>query len=178
MVPAERLQPAMPMESTPMDSGAIMEDTMPELGSGTSNEMPSNAPAAVPAGDPALMPADAGEMDVEMSGEELFEPAPGPADAGDDAGDLFDDSGDDAGDEDMDDLFSRAMEMRTWQDDSGHFSTRGRLVELREGSVRLMKESGKHCTVPLHRLSDRDFQLVQVVALKRGVTLRAQLAQN
>lgn len=49
-----------------------------------------------------------------------------------------------------------AAPTRTWQDDSGRFSTEGRLVEIRAGSVRILKTTGRHTTVPMDRLSDAD----------------------
>lgn len=60
-----------------------------------------------------------------------------------------------------------AAPTRTWQDDTGRFSTEGRLVEIRAGSVRILKANGRHTTVPMERLSagDRD----HVAGVRRAI---------
>lgn len=60
-----------------------------------------------------------------------------------------------------------AAPTRTWQDDTGRFSTEGRLVEIRAGSVRILKATGRHTTVPMERLSaaDRD----HVAGVRRAI---------
>jgi hypothetical protein len=74
--------------------------------------------------------------------------------------------------EDIDDIFgaSRSVlsepgglasdEMRVWVDNTGSFSTRGRLLSLRDSHVRLLKDNGRTTTVPLNRLSPRDLEFV------------------
>ena len=51
-------------------------------------------------------------------------------------------------------------EMRTWTDNTGTFSCRGRLVRFQEGNVRLLKDNGRTTTVPLARLSTGDLEFV------------------
>ncbi|MEX0613031.1 MAG: SHD1 domain-containing protein, partial [Pirellulales bacterium] len=50
--------------------------------------------------------------------------------------------------------------MRTWVDNTGNFSTRGRLVQFLDGHVRLLKDNGRTTTVPLYRLSTSDLEFV------------------
>ncbi|HJN10305.1 MAG TPA: SHD1 domain-containing protein [Pirellulaceae bacterium] len=45
---------------------------------------------------------------------------------------------------------------RVWQDDSGYYSVRGKLVGIGEQVVRLLKENQRLTTVPLDRLSEPD----------------------
>lgn len=149
--------------SSTRDEGMGMESAMPAAPS--SAEPPSAAP------DPT--PADAGGL----GDENMFDDPPAPApDTGD--ADMFDDGGTDDSSDDLDDLFPAAVQMRIWTDDTGTFSTRGQLVELHESSVRLLKENGRHCTVPFHRLSAADFQLVQRVAAARGLAIPFKVAQR
>ena len=54
---------------------------------------------------------------------------------------------------------------RTWRDDTGRHSTAGRLVEIRPDSVRILKETGRHTTVPMARLSAADREHVTGIAL-------------
>ncbi len=49
---------------------------------------------------------------------------------------------------------------RDWVDNTGHYSTRARLVAFPEGHVRLLKENGRTTTVPLARLSQADLEFV------------------
>jgi hypothetical protein len=51
-------------------------------------------------------------------------------------------------------------ELRLWKDNTGKFSCQGRLVQFRNGHVRLMKDNGRTTTVPLARLSNRDLEFV------------------
>ncbi len=46
--------------------------------------------------------------------------------------------------------------VRVWIDNTGGFRTEGRLIELGDDSIRLLKSNGKTCTVPTERLSDAD----------------------
>ena len=70
--------------------------------------------------------------------------------------------------DDMDDLFgkkSNASEsMRVWTDNTGKYKTVGRLVVIAKTHVRLLKENGRHSTVPLNRLSNSDLDYVMAVA--------------
>ena len=51
-------------------------------------------------------------------------------------------------------------EMRVWVDNTGSYSTRGRLISLLDGHVRLLKDNGRTTTVPLPRLSPSDLEFV------------------
>ena len=53
--------------------------------------------------------------------------------------------------------------MRVWIDNTGGFRTKGRLIEIRPDSVRLLKSNGKTCTVPNGRLSEADAAYVSGV---------------
>jgi hypothetical protein len=52
---------------------------------------------------------------------------------------------------------------RTWIDNTGRFRTDGRLVEIGEGQVRLLKSNGRTCTVTFSRLSEADLAYVASV---------------
>ena len=47
-------------------------------------------------------------------------------------------------------------QVRTWIDDTGYFRTDGRLIEINDESIRLLKANGRTCTVPMERLSEAD----------------------
>lgn len=51
---------------------------------------------------------------------------------------------------------SDAMELRQWNDVSGEFSVRARLLGVKDGEVALQKEDGSKIVVSLDRLSDKD----------------------
>lgn len=57
---------------------------------------------------------------------------------------------------------------RQWSDDTGLFSAYARLIEVRDGHVRLLKESGRTTTVRLDRLSrvDQDYLAAEVAREK------------
>ena len=40
-----------------------------------------------------------------------------------------------------------ATQSRTWVDNTGQFSTTGRLIEIQSNAVRLLKDNGRTCTV-------------------------------
>ncbi len=54
-------------------------------------------------------------------------------------------------------------ELRVWHDNTGFFSTEGRLVQVLLGEIRIQKTNGNYCTVPLERLSASDFRYVKWV---------------
>src|SRR5690606_35171814 len=105
------------------------------------------------------------------SDDDLFGPATEPAAPAASDDDLF---GAPAANEDAseDDLFNenkfslsvpgglKSEEMRLWTDNTGKFTTRGRLIEVLDGAVRLLKENGRTTTVPMHRLSHADSTFV------------------
>jgi hypothetical protein len=53
--------------------------------------------------------------------------------------------------------------IRTWIDNSGNFSTQGRLIAINPDYVRLLKTNSKTCTVPHHRLSEADAAYVDSI---------------
>jgi hypothetical protein len=53
--------------------------------------------------------------------------------------------------------------MREWVDDTGAFRIRARLVQVLDGKVKLLKETGKTTTVPFSRLSPNDLKYVERV---------------
>ena len=50
---------------------------------------------------------------------------------------------------------------REWTDNTGSFRTVGRLIRITGTEIRILKSNGNHCTVPLRRLSDADFEYVR-----------------
>jgi hypothetical protein len=55
---------------------------------------------------------------------------------------------------DLDPLAS--ADLRVWIDNTGGFSTEGRLTEIGDDFVRLTKTNGRTCTVPMSRLCPAD----------------------
>jgi hypothetical protein len=55
------------------------------------------------------------------------------------------------------------LPIRLWTDDSGFFQVRGRLILILDGTVRLLKETGRTTTVPLSRLSPADRAYVEQI---------------
>jgi hypothetical protein len=64
--------------------------------------------------------------------------------------------------------------MRQWNDNTGSFSCRGRLVRFLNGYVRIVKENGRTTTVPLARLSARDLEFVN----RQASAQRAELGKT
>jgi len=58
---------------------------------------------------------------------------------------------------------------RTWIDNTGNWGTDGRLVEVRENEIQILKTNGRTCTVPMERLSDADRAYVD--------SIRAQVSE-
>jgi hypothetical protein len=58
----------------------------------------------------------------------------------------------------------QGAEFQTWVDNTGTYSVKARLAVIYGDRVKLLKENGKFTTVPLNRLSERDFGYVQWVA--------------
>jgi hypothetical protein len=71
-----------------------------------------------------------------------------------------------------------SVEMRTWIDNTGLYRTRGRLVTVTDGAVKLMKSNGRVSTVALGRLSPADVSFVnRQAAAQRSLTI-LQTAQR
>jgi hypothetical protein len=51
--------------------------------------------------------------------------------------------------------------MRDWVDDTGAYRIRARLVQVLDGKVKLLKDTGKTTTVPFSRLSGEDLKYVE-----------------
>ena len=95
-----------------------------------------------------------------------------------DAGDLFGDPSEEApaeeetSEEEDDSLFGGfgmilrepggidSGEMRTWVDNTGNFSCQGRIAQVMDGQVQLLKKNGRTSTVPFYRLSRTDLEFV------------------
>ncbi len=52
---------------------------------------------------------------------------------------------------------------RTWIDNTGKYHTQGRLIEINEDNIRLLKSNGRTCTVPKSRMSDADAAYVDSI---------------
>ena len=74
-----------------------------------------------------------------------------------------------------DDLFgaapvpAEALGMRSWVDNTGLYTTNGRLLVIGEDYVQLLKDNGNTTTVPLRRLSDADQLLIEQVVAAYGL---------
>ena len=58
----------------------------------------------------------------------------------------------------------KGAEFRQWVDNSGTYRVKARLMVIYVDKIKLLKENGKISTVPLSRLSDKDFGYVSWVA--------------
>jgi hypothetical protein len=157
------------------------------------NDAPAPAADSAPApadafgdlfGDSPAPAADA----APAAADDLFNDAPAPAaPASDSLDDLFNapaDAAPAAPAENLDDIFGAAAasqqnvvsielkpqvdpladaKERVWIDNTGSFSTQGRLIEIGEDFVRLVKENGRTCTVPMDRLCPADAVYVEAV---------------
>lgn len=54
--------------------------------------------------------------------------------------------------------------VRNWIDNTGTFEVVGKLAVIFPDKIRLLKENGRYCTVPMRRLSDADRQMVERIA--------------
>ncbi|MCA9202279.1 MAG: hypothetical protein KDA59_04515, partial [Planctomycetales bacterium] len=71
-----------------------------------------------------------------------------------------------------------SLEMRRWKDNTGEFEVNGKLVVLAADYVRLLKDNGRHCTVPMNRLSQVDREYVEAFAAKNGLDRVEHLASR
>ena len=62
--------------------------------------------------------------------------------------------------------------VRTWIDNTGQYRTQGRLIEIHDDSVRLLKTNGRVCTVPNSRLCQADAAYVDAVKQKLATPVR------
>jgi len=172
-------------------------DTAPEAT--PAPEAPAPAPAK-PADDPfgaaaVIAPAPAAAAPVEVKAEvnvdDLFQglpaakepvaeeaapeaaaPAPAPAAA------PSDDPFGAADDRAQDNRAQSALAVRDWTDNTGTFKTTGRLVNIGDDSIRILKANGRTTTVPMRRLSASDRELVELVAKTLGSGEVGQVASR
>ena len=71
-----------------------------------------------------------------------------------------------------------SVELRSWVDNTGNHSCRGRLVRFLDGKVRLLKDNGRTTTVPLYRLSKSDLEFVHRQASAERASVAGQLATS
>ena len=136
-----------------LDAAPDSSDDLGDMFGGADDAGFDTPPAAddgLPAGD--ALPADDG-LDGFLDDAGMPET---PADDSGDLGDLFD--------------ASHRPHLRWWTDNTGQFRTEGRLVEVQDEAVRLLKTNGKFCTVPRSRLSapDRNYVLAVAQAWQQG----------
>lgn len=68
--------------------------------------------------------------------------------------------------------------MRDWVDNTGLFRVRGRVHQILDRHVRLLKDNGRFSTVPLRRLSPEDLQYVMQLRAEFGVGLIGHVASR
>jgi hypothetical protein len=71
-----------------------------------------------------------------------------------------------------------SAELRTWVDNTGDYSCRGRLVRFMEGKVRILKDNGRTTTVPLARLSASDLEFVNRQASAHEAEAAERVAES
>lgn len=176
--------PPMDLPSAPQQPAtAPAPSIQPRSGSPAS---PADRQAAPPAAAPAtndandLFPADSGSSPpAAEEQDDLFPADDGTLDAQPETGtddELFPPDGNEQQEEDLDKLFGRSpaeshwtvsfqdQPWRHWTDDTGHFHTHARLVMVKSTGVRLLKDNGRHCSVPFERLSSADRAYVAFIA--------------
>ena len=67
---------------------------------------------------------------------------------------------------------------RDWRDDTGQFGCHGRLVQVSEGKVRILKQNGRHTTVAFERLSEADLAYVRQEATRAATPAVNTTAQK
>jgi hypothetical protein len=65
---------------------------------------------------------------------------------------------------------------RLWTDNTGKFRVEAKLVEIAPTHVRLLKDNGRHATVPMNRLSGVDRQFVERLAAQMKSDTNEKLA--
>ena len=68
--------------------------------------------------------------------------------------------------------------VREWVDNTGKYTTVGRLAEIGTSYVRLAKSNGKFCTVPFRRLSPADVQYLHDMKVALNGTDVIKIADN
>ena len=70
-----------------------------------------------------------------------------------------------------------SAELRSWVDNTGRYSCRGRLIRVLDAKVQLLKENGRTTSVPFGRLSQNDLQFVHRQASAQRAEVVGQTAQ-
>ena len=70
-----------------------------------------------------------------------------------------------------------SVEYRHWVDNTGNFSCDGRMLQLVDGKVRILKATGRTTTVPLARLSQGDLDFVNRQASAKQAESLGKTAQ-
>jgi hypothetical protein len=170
--PMEDLEPATPpaepsdLFGEPAAEPAALEET--PAGEMPAETQPAGGGEAAPA-EPSATDTPAGDEDTNL--EDLFgepnesaEPAEGAAP----------ETPPQDGSAESDGLFGAApgqdweLAVRHWVDNTGRYETNGRLVSIGESHVRLLKENGRYCRVPYHRLGAGERLYVQRVVAQLG----------
>lgn len=179
--PAVEPEPAPPAEgaedlfSSPPAESAPAEDLFGPSDQGAPAEQPPAQPTEQPAEQPPAQPTEQPSAPAENGGfeglfgapaeEESTEPAapaeePAPAEE------------EKKEDSSFEDLFGQTDEilqeagglastgLRRWVDNTGEYSCRGRLIDVADGHVKLLKDNGRTTTVALVRLSSADLNFV------------------
>jgi hypothetical protein len=173
-VPAEEETTEVIEETTePADSGDL--DSLFDEPAATPAEEPE-LPAETPAA-PAEDEAEIDDLFSSPAAEESTEPAApaeavAPPEEAAPAEESAPATGEENGEDSFEDLFNSidsvlsepgglaSTGLRRWVDNTGEFSCRGRLIDVRNGQVKLLKDNGRTSTVPLDRLSQADLQFV------------------
>ena len=170
------MPPAVPAEAPPAEFEPAESMPVPPSSEASSDDDLFSAPA------PEAVPPPAAEDDLFGPSEPAEESAPAPESA-DEApvDDFFGPPAEEAAPpaeeeppatEEEDDLFGNAgsilsqpgglasVELRQWNDNTGHHSCRGRMIKMLDGKVQLLKDNGRTSTVPFSRLSSDDMAFV------------------
>lgn len=183
--PLPGIEPTPPAEPGHEMSGPSMSEPAEQPSTDLFGPTDSTAPADNlfgPMGDGAGAPADDGASNMEGTPDEPRADKAAPAD---EAAPPADNEKDE-----VDDLFGgfgailrepgglASGEMREWVDNSGRYACRGRLLQFRDGQVRLLKDNGRTTTVPVHRLSQGDLEFVERQASAQRADVFSRTADN
>ncbi len=186
--PAEPAEPAAPAAPADPAPAAPAEEAMNDLFGDAPAAPADAAPAAEkePADDLFGVPADAAPAAAKEPADDLFgvpaDAAPAAAPAADDifgappAAEPAVPAAEPAKDA-VDDLFGAEptapadpfanSRNRIWIDNTGDFSTEGRLIEIGSDFIRLAKANGRTCTVPNSRLCPADVAYITSIQTDR-----------
>jgi hypothetical protein len=183
----------MPLETTPPADATPPTETTEDDLFGPATD--ATTPPADPSGTAPSEPATPDTNIDDLFGPAATDPAEGAATpAGADstlpAGETTPAGGDEGTEAAGEDIFNSmydvlrepgglaSNELRTWVDNTGNYSCRGRLIRFLDNNVRLLKENGRTTTVSLTRLSAQDLQFVHRQASAQQLEAAGQLAQS